>query len=612
MTILLRDGWPYQPPSVLVAGLRSWHANSGSLCLWQDGDDTRGWTTLGGIHQRIRRWVKDAQSDFHEFGTALDAHLYWDERDLAVALIDPAEIVHRARQDGQHAVFHAEVGPDGVWLIGRDKGRSANSLNGRWFFRDTVEHPPGNLDEFTEALTSTQQRRHLKDVDNLRPGSAWLAGLFWEIPEGTVALLVHIRRDADGHLSAAAVTPTPSSMSDLLRRAGPDAVRLSDARVVVFGVGAIGSHVTALLARAGVGGLRLVDGDRLWLAGVVRHAADPRAWRLPKPHAMQATLSHLTWTGVEPVPEATWDASRLTELMTGADIVVEATGLTPFAEFTSRIAARAHKPFVTVALYRGGALARVRRQADGDTPIVDRAAHWRYPPIPPGESEDEYVGFEVGCAAPIHNASPVSVASAAAAAAGVCVDLLTGRHEYPDEVIEVYRTIDPPFDEIGTVTAPSHPPHVEVTEGTAARMRSAAASAAPSETGGVLIGRSIGGVHVITAIVELPGSKGTPSGFHIEPGITSPAVEAAVANDPLAGYVGEWHSHPSDQPASATDRQTMLRLATAEGTGDPVLVVLRPRADNYDLDAYVPAEGGLHRVPVMTIGDITSADLPER
>ena len=334
MTVLLRDGWPYQPPNVLVGGLRSWHANSGSLCLWQEGDDSRGWTTLEGIYGRIRRWVNDAQSDFAEFGTALDAHLYWDERDQAVALIDPAEIVHRTRQNGQQATFHAQVGSDGVWLIGRDKGRGTNTIDGRWFFRDTVAHPPGNLDQFTAALTDTQQRRHLKDVENIRPGGAWLAGLFWEIPEGTVALLVHVQRDPDGQLSAAAVTPIPKSPSDLLRRAGPDALRLS-VRVVVFGVGAIGSHVTSLLARAGVGGLRLIDGDRLWPAGVVRHAADPRTWRLPKPHAMQATLNHLTWTGVEPVPEATWEVSRLTDLMTGADLVVEATGLTPFAELTS-------------------------------------------------------------------------------------------------------------------------------------------------------------------------------------------------------------------------------------------------------------------------------------
>lgn len=603
MRIVLRDGWPYQPPSVLVEGLRSWHANGGALCLWQEGDDSREWTTLPGIHQRIRDWVDDARAGFREFGTALDAHLYWDSRDPAVALIDPQEIVHRGRQDGHHAVFHAKVG-DGVWLAGRDNKSGPGVLNGRWFYRDSVEYPPGNLDEFAEALTVTQRRRFLKDVADIEAGGAWLAGLFWEIPEGTVALLVHVRKDASGGLTAAAVTPTPSSTSDLLRRAGPDAAHLSKVRVALFGVGAIGSHVASLLARAGVGGLRLVDGDRLWPVGLVRHAADPRTWRLPKPHAMKMTLAHLGWTGVEPVEAASWDAARLAELMDRADLVVDATGLTPFAELTSRIAARAGTAFVTAALYRGGAVARVRRQAEGDTLITERAGHWRYPSIPAGPAEQEYVGHEVGCAARIHNASPIAVARAAAAAASVCVDHLTERRDYPDEVIEVYRPIEAPFDRVGTLTVGSHPPRVEITEEAAGSMRAGAAAAAPNETGGVLVGRFIGGVPVVTTVVELPSLKATPSGFRVEDGVTSPAVEAAVGKDATVGYVGEWHSHPSDQPASETDRTTMLRLASTDGTGEPVLVVLRPRGDGYDLDAYVATGADLHRVPVMTVGDI--------
>lgn len=612
MRVVLRDGWPYHPPSVLVEGLRSWHANEGHLCLWQEGDDTRTWTTLHGIRQRIGTWVDDAESDFREFGTALDAHLYWEGRDPAVALINPQEIVHRARQDGHHAVFHAKVETEGVWLIGRDNGRGPGTLNGRWFYRDTVEYPPRCLDEFAETLTATQRRRFLKDVADIKPGSAWLAGLFWEIPEGTVALLVHVSRSAEGGLSAGAVTPTPRSTSDLLRRAGPDVARLSEMRVVVFGVGAIGSHVVALLARAGVGRLRLVDGDSLWPVDVVRHAAYPRNWGVPKPHAMHATLAHLHWVRVEPIHEATWDAARLAELMDGSDLVVEATGLTPFAELTSRVAARGHKAFVTSALYRGGAIARVRRQAEGDTLIVERAGHWRYPLIPAGHAEDEYVGFEVGCGAPIHNASPVAVARAAAAAAGVCVDQLTGRREYPDEVVEVYQSLEAPLDRVGTLTVGPHPPRVEVAEVAAGALRAAAASAAPNETGGVLIGRTIGGVPVVTTAVEMPTAKATPAGFQVEADATSPAVEAAVAEDPTVGYVGEWHSHPSDQPASATDRTTMLRLASAQGTGDPVLVILRPRGGGYELDAHVATGSDLHRIPVMTVGDIKPPDLAER
>ena len=45
--------------------------------------------------------------------------------------------------------------------------------------------------------------------------------------------------------------------------------------VAIIGVGAIGSHVSEQLARAGIGRLRLIDYDRLWPVNLVRHAAPP-------------------------------------------------------------------------------------------------------------------------------------------------------------------------------------------------------------------------------------------------------------------------------------------------------------------------------------------------
>jgi tRNA A37 threonylcarbamoyladenosine dehydratase len=50
----------------------------------------------------------------------------------------------------------------------------------------------------------------------------------------------------------------------LMQLVGPDAVqRLADARVAVFGLGAVGSYAVEALARSGVGALRLVDFDTI-------------------------------------------------------------------------------------------------------------------------------------------------------------------------------------------------------------------------------------------------------------------------------------------------------------------------------------------------------------
>lgn len=602
MRVRLNDGWPYQPPSLKIDGLRSWHANEGLLCLWQVGDDTRQWASWAGIRARIAEWANDAESGFERFGRALDPHLYWEPRDSVVALLDVEALLQRNRNDGHHGVFHAEV-RDGLWLVGAGKGRSGEVVNGRFFYRPSIEAPPTTVEEVAAALTEKQRRRFEKDLSDLPPGSSWAVGLFWEVAEGTVPLLLHTHRSMDGDLTVSAVAPTPVGDGDLLRRAGPDAPVLQEMRVVVFGVGAIGSHIADLLARSGIGGMRLVDGDRLWPAGMVRHAAEVRACTFPKPHAMQMTVAPFTWTGVEPIAHSTLDPAELTVLLHGADLAIDATGLAPFTELLARVAAAADTPLLSVALYRGGAVARVRRQSVGDTPIVDRRGDWRYPAIPPGDSDRAYIGHEAGCAAPIHNAPPACVARAAAAAASVCVDELSGRRDYPDEVVEVYRPIEPPFDRVGSRSSPGLPPYIEIVESAIGALRVAARAAAPCETGGVLVGRVEKGISHITSAIEIPADTPSAHAYRVPGGTTTRVVEQAARDDPGVGYLGEWHSHPSDQSASPTDRETMLTLTEASGTGLPVLVVVRPVGDTYQLDAQFATESGFHGVDLVAVGD---------
>ena len=51
---------------------------------------------------------------------------------------------------------------------------------------------------------------------------------------------------------------------------------LSDAFVVVVGLGGVGSHAAHMMARAGVGKLRLIDFDQLTLSSLNRHAVGTR------------------------------------------------------------------------------------------------------------------------------------------------------------------------------------------------------------------------------------------------------------------------------------------------------------------------------------------------
>ena len=134
---------------------------------------------------------------------------------------------------------------------------------------------------------------------------------------------------------------------------------------------------------------------------------------------------------------------------------MDTTGSEALVYSLAVVADTVKKPLVSGALYRGGFIGRVQRQAlDGDSPIHQRDDQSRYPDIPPGNETEEFAFPQLGCSAPINNAPPMAVLSCASVIVQVAVDVLTGRYEYPDEVIDVYRAIpDPPFNRLGRVGA---------------------------------------------------------------------------------------------------------------------------------------------------------------
>ena len=109
------------------------------------------------------------------------------------------------------------------------------------------------------------------------------------------------------------------------------------------------------------------------------------------------------------------------------------------------------KPMIAGALYRGGFIGRVQRQAlPDDTPIHQRQISARYPEIPGGAAAVEFATLELGCSAPVNNAPPSSVSACAALIVQAAIDVLTGRFEFADEMIDVYRPLPgTEFDIVG-------------------------------------------------------------------------------------------------------------------------------------------------------------------
>ena len=76
MDLVIRAGWPFQPPVLFVEGLDTNHSTlEGFVCLWQDGDPSRQWETGEGFFARIEEWCANAERGWEGDDLGHDAFL---------------------------------------------------------------------------------------------------------------------------------------------------------------------------------------------------------------------------------------------------------------------------------------------------------------------------------------------------------------------------------------------------------------------------------------------------------------------------------------------------------------------------------------------------------
>ena len=455
MDILILDGWPFQPPKLLIPtkDIVSEHvAASGEFCLWRDDDASGQWMTLAGFLERIEEWCVQQASGFRAEDAMLDAHLYFTGATAGLATVDVAalKIDERDVAGATNMIFGQWNGEQTVLTLSPQRPKDGQALDGRWYYHaHDLTAPPRDLTAVRAALTPGQQTNFDRRLNNVRTtGAPHVAALLWATEHGTNGLVLHLTRDGTGEARAESLELAPSDIETLRLRCGPDAELLRPRHVTVFGAGSVGSHVALALAEAGLGRLRLVDRETLRPGNTVRHASvlsvgDNKAIAT----SLRIRIS-APWTRTSAIEEIAWAPTRLVALMEDTDIAIDATGLARFTNLVSRIADQHERPLISAALYRGGAVARVRRQVPGrDVPIFKRTDESRYPLIPPG---DEPLALEPGCNAPVNNASPIAVAAIAALTAEIAIDALAGRWRFAEETIDVYRPLDTaPFDRIG-------------------------------------------------------------------------------------------------------------------------------------------------------------------
>lgn len=457
MRLLLRDGWPFRHPHLEADGLAVEHVNDqGVVCLWREDDNSRTWLTLDGIMSRIESWCERAKAGFRPSDHALDAYLGFTTSAAMLATFDLDVLKPGGTRAGQSGRLHG-IQHHASLIELRPGAGPTGSIRGQWLHTADFEPPPRNLDELRSSLTHAQRRELDKSNGRVAAdGGSEIALVVGRRHGQHDTVVLRLCSDGAGGARAESLEPAPTDRATLQLRAGPDAAQLGAQRVVCFGLGAIGSHTAQVLAESGVGHLHLVDGELLRPGNVVRHAAGREAIGLPKVSAVEAVVhAHAPWTSVDVTREAAWDPSTVSKLITAADLVVDTTGAAPVVEVLSRIAEQTRVVLVSAALYRGGAIGRVRRQLPGSDAIIYlRGEDARYPIIPSGADEGDEEGkiLEPGCSAPVNNAQPSAVAAISALTAQVAIDALTGRLLHPDEVIDVYEPLESqPFHRVGRV-----------------------------------------------------------------------------------------------------------------------------------------------------------------
>ena len=459
MDVAILPGWPLRPPALFVQGLTSNHLTpEGFVCLWRDGDVSAEWTTVDGYYARISEWCRRAKLGWEDDNLAADAYLNWYSKADCVATFDITALGVAPRGRGDcHGVF-AKDRPCVAIRSGRS--RDGEHLRGLWFHAGTVSVPPRKLSEVSRHL-SRKQRKELERELNKRQSPEPLAAsggcdfiLFCWDRDGLTNMLALICSGTGAETEAHAMLLGPNDKPNLILRAGPDADTLRHCRATLFGAGALGGHTAAALAQSGVGHLDIVDGDLLLPGNVVRHIAGHNLVGVDKASAARAVIrDHAPLTEVSVYPSVEIAPTAIRKRIVDADIVVDTTGNAALAAALAMTAHAAGIPLVSGALYRGGCVARVRRQfLEDDKPLHLREESPLYPLIPRGESGDEFSTPETGCSAPVNNAPATSAMACASRIAQVVIDALTGRFEYGHEVIDVYRPLaEPPFDRIGLI-----------------------------------------------------------------------------------------------------------------------------------------------------------------
>jgi molybdopterin/thiamine biosynthesis adenylyltransferase len=222
----------------------------------------------------------------------------------------------------------------------------------------------------------------------------------------------------------------PAAKEALLRRSAYLSKRLSSRKAIIFGIGALGSSIALLLAKAGIGEIRLVDHDVVMPGNAMRHVCGLNLVGLPKTGGAQLAISRHNPDCNVVSFSSSWEAEPLKRYMEGCDIAIDATANHNFSLYLNDLCLAFSQVVIFATAYRRASIGRVIVHRDGDDPCLacyaDAPRFWTqhdYPTIPPAP-QGAFV--EDGCGAVTEEAVALDVEAVANLAARTAVKVTQG------------------------------------------------------------------------------------------------------------------------------------------------------------------------------------------
>ena len=369
-------------------------------------------------------------------------------------------------------------------------------------------------------------------------------------------------------------------------------------RVLVVGVGAIGSHVANNLARAGFGHMTLVDDDKLLPHNLTRHVLDGSSVGISKASALAAELSGLFVEGpssaamqLNVLSRSGDDQEKIEKALRNANLVLDLSASVAVGRVLAHTVSDARR--VSAYLNPAGTdLVMLAEDADRQLNLHDLEMQF-YRALAHVEALSEHYQFAgerlrygQGC----RDVSVVLPNDRVALHGALASSAIRGLG--PEPAITVWRV-----EANGTVGRVDVPPApiirlaldgwtVALDEHLVEALRRARAAKLPNETGGVLLGAHDLEHRTLHLAVGLPSPADSTEwpNLYIRGARELSRIVASYERrtDGMLGYVGEWHSHPTGCSSSPSDldRQALANIADEMRTdGLPALTLIAGEDD---------------------------------